>query len=66
MGRVKATDNGVRWKKLAKSSMVTALADKSSGVANHKRLAVYTQITSDDMKPSTHFVTNAECQDATL
>ena len=51
---------------MAKSPMVTALADKSSGVANHKQLAVYTQITSDDMKPSTHFVTNAECQDATV
>ena len=51
--------------KLEKSPIVTALADESTNIANHKRLALYTQIISEDMKPSTHFVTNIEFQDAT-
>ena len=49
--------------KLEKST--TALANESTHIANHKRLALYTQIISEDMKPSTHFATNIECQDAT-
>ena len=40
--------------KLEKSPIVTALADESTDIANHKRLALYTQIISEDMKPSTH------------
>ena len=52
--------------KLEKSPIVTALADKSTDIANHKRLALHTQIISEDMKPSTHFVTNIESQDATV
>ena len=31
----------------------------------HKRLVIYAQIISEDMKLSTRFLTNIECQDAT-
>ena len=47
--------------KLEKSQTVTAQAD----ITYHKRLALYTQIISEDMKPSTQFATNIGCQDAT-
>ena len=57
--------DGKLKEKLEKSPILTALADESTDIANHKRLALYTQIISEDMKPSTHFVTNIECQDAT-
>lgn len=30
-----------------------------------KRLDIYAQVISDVMKPSTHYVTNVECADAT-
>ena len=41
-------------------SFVTALADESTDIANNKRLVSYAQIISDDMKPSTRFLTNIE------
>ena len=50
---------------LTNSPVVTALADESTDISNHKRLVLYTQIISNDMKPSTRFLTNIECEDAT-
>ena len=50
---------------MANSKVVTALADESTDISNHKRLVIYAQIISEDMKPSTRFLTNIECQDAT-
>ena len=50
---------------LANSKVVTALADESTDISNHKSLVIYAQIISEDMKPSTRFLTNIECQDAT-
>ena len=38
---------------MAFSPVVTALADESTDIANPKKLVIYTQIISDDMKPST-------------
>ena len=49
---------------MASSPVVTALADESTDIANHKRLVIYTQIISDDMKPSTRFLTNTHVDDA--
>ena len=49
---------------LQNSSFVTALADESTDIANNKPLVIYAQIISDDMKPSTRFLTNTECSDA--
>lgn len=51
--------------RLSKSSVVTVLADESTDIANVKRLDIYTQIISEEMKPSTHYVTNIECTDST-
>ena len=51
--------------RLSKSSVVTVLADESTDIANVKRLGIYTQIISEAMKPSTHYVTNIECTDST-
>jgi hypothetical protein len=50
---------------LINSPVVTALADESTDLTNHKRLVIYTQIISNDMTPSTRFLTNIECLDAT-
>lgn len=47
------------------SKFVTALADESTDIANNKRLVIYTQLISEDMKPSTRFLTNVQCDDAT-
>ena len=49
---------------LKNSPVVTALADESTDISNHKRLVIYTQIISEDMRPSTRFLTNIECDDA--
>lgn len=49
---------------LQNSPVVTALADESTDIANNKRLVIYAQIISNDMKPSTRFLTNVECHDA--
>ena len=51
--------------KLAKSPVVSALTDESTDISNHKRLVLYTQIIDEEMKPSTHFVTNVELKQAT-
>ena len=51
--------------RLSKSSVVTVLADESTDIANVKSLDIYTQIISEEMKPSTHYVTNIECTDST-
>ena len=45
---------------LANSKVVTALGDESTDISNHKRLVIYAQIISEDMKPSTRFLTNIE------
>ena len=37
---------------LASSSIVTALADESTDISNHKRLVIYAQIISEVMKPT--------------
>ena len=49
---------------LQNSSFVTALADESTDIANNKRLVIYAQIISDDMKQLMRFLTNIECSDA--
>lgn len=51
--------------RLSKSAVVIVLADESTDIANVKRLDIYAQVISDVMKPSTHYVTNVECTDAT-
>jgi len=49
---------------LSNASTVTALADESTDIANHKRLVIYAQtISEEDMTPETHFVANVECND---
>lgn len=50
---------------LQKSKFVTALADESTDIANNKRLVIYAQLISEDMRPSTRFLTNVQCDDAT-
>ena len=55
----------VEEEKLAKSPVVSALTDESTDISNHKRLVLYTQITDEEMKPSTHFVTNVGLKQAT-
>lgn len=40
--------------------VVIALDDESTDATNHKWLALYTQIISEDIKPSSHFLTNIE------
>lgn len=51
--------------KLDESPVVTVLADESTDISNTKRLVLYAQVISTDMKPSTMFLTNVECTDAT-
>ncbi|XP_061170873.1 zinc finger protein 862-like [Saccostrea echinata] len=50
---------------LSASPMVTVMSDESTDISNTKRLVIYAQLISDDMKPSTHYVNNMECTDAT-
>ena len=54
-----------RLKRPSYSPAVTALADESTDISNHKHLVIYKQIITDDIRPSTRFHTNIECQDAT-
>lgn len=51
--------------KMCASPFVTILADESTDISNTKRLVIYTQIIDDGMVPSTHYVCNVECTDAT-
>ena len=53
------------WTAFPKSSVVTVLVDESTDIANVKRFDIYTQIISEEMKPSTHYVTNIKCTDST-
>ena len=46
-------------------STITALADESMDIANHKRLVVYAKTVSKDMTPETPFLANVECTEAT-
>lgn len=53
-------------KKVKESPFVTVLTDESTDITNHKRLVVYVQIVDPQtFQPSTHFVANKECIDAT-
>ncbi|XP_053396558.1 zinc finger protein 862-like [Mercenaria mercenaria] len=46
------------------SPFVTVLTDESTDLSNTKRLVLYAQLISEDMKPSTVFINNTECKDA--
>lgn len=50
---------------LSASPVVTVMSDESIDISNTKPLVIYAQIISDDMKPSTLYVNNMECTDAT-
>ena len=50
---------------LSASPMVTVMSDESTDISNTKRLVIYAQVISDEMKPSTLHVNNMECTDAT-
>ena len=50
-------------KKLNESETVTVLADESTDITTRKKLIIYAQVVSKDLKPSTHFVANIECAD---
>ena len=50
---------------LSASPMVTVMSDESTDISNTKRLVIYAQVISDEMKPSTLYVNNMECTDAT-
>ena len=53
-------------KKVKESPFVTVLTDESTDITNHKRLVVYVQILdTETFQPSTNFVANKECVDAT-
>ena len=50
--------------RLQASPIVTVMSDESADITNTKRLVVYAQIISEDMVPSTLYVTNMECKDS--
>ncbi|KAL5016780.1 hypothetical protein ScPMuIL_006369 [Solemya velum] len=50
---------------LHQSPFVTVLTDESTDLTNTKRLVLYGQLISDEMKPTTVYINNIECKDQT-
>jgi hypothetical protein len=55
----KVADNNLN-ESLSASPVVTVMSDESIDISNTKRLVIYAQIISDDMKPQTLFVNNCK------